>query len=164
MRHYWGTSPIGSRRTKPPINTPDAGVTGAEGPRGHGQASRSTTPSLQPRVWRSRGRPGPTVPRKPAAPQAPPRRSDGGRAERRPKQRGGHCTRYGARHPLRGATPVMGRYTRYGALHPLWAAAPEQKGCNAYGSGAAHPNTRTNAESARRSPTRTRPRELATFE
>ena len=125
MRHYWGTSPIGSRRTKPPINTPDAGVTGAEGPRGHGQASRSTTPSLQPRVWRSRGRPGPTVPRKPAAPQAPPRRSDGGRAERRPKQRGGHCTRYGARHPLWGAAPVMGRCTRSEGVHCL------QIGCSA---------------------------------
>ena len=194
MRHYWGTSPIGSRRTKPPINTPDAGVTGAEGSGGHGRASRSTTPRLPPRVWRSRGRPGPTVPRKPAAPQAPPRRSDGGRAERRPKQRGGHCTRYGALHPLWAAAPVMGRCTRYGALHPLWtatpvtghctryeplhplwaaapvmgcdtrygalhplrAAAPDQKGCTAYGSGAAHPITRKNAESARRRPTQQR--------
>ena len=52
-----------------------------------------------------------------------------------------------------GAAPVMGRCTRYVALHPLRGAAPEQKGCNAYGSGAAHPITRTNAESARRSPT-----------
>ena len=55
-------------------------------------------------------------------------------ARRRPTQRGGRCTRYGARHPLRGTTP-------------------DQKGCTAYGSGA-HPITRTNAESARRSPTR----------
>ena len=45
------------------------------------------------------------------------------------------------------------RCTRYVALHPLCGAAPEQKGCNAYGSGAAHPITRTNAESARRPPT-----------
>ena len=52
-----------------------------------------------------------------------------------------------------GAAPVMGRCTRYVALHPLRGAAPEQKGCNAYGSGAAHPITRTNAESARRPPT-----------
>ena len=29
------------------------------------------------------------------------------------------------------------RCTRYVALHPLWGAAPEQKGCSAYGSGAA---------------------------
>ena len=116
MRHYWGTSPIGSRRTKPPINTPDAGVTGAEGPRGHGQASRSTTPSLQPRVWRSRGRPGPTVPRKPAAPQAPPRRSDGGPSD-------------GRNNSARTATPVTGHCTRYGALHPLWAAAPVMSRC-----------------------------------
>ena len=50
------------------------------------------------------------------------------------KQREGRCTRYGARHPLRGATP-------------------DQKGCTAYGSGA-RPITRTNAESVRRSPTR----------
>ena len=43
-----------------------------------------------------------------------------------------------------------GRCTRYGALHPLRGATPDQKGCTAYGSGAAHPITRTNAESARR--------------
>ena len=54
-----------------------------------------------------------------------------------------------------------GRCTRYGPLHPLRAAAPDQKGCTAYGSGAAHPITRTNAESARQPPTHTRPRELA---
>lgn len=58
-------------------------------------------------------------------------------------QHGGHCTRYGAPHPLRGTAPVMGLCTRYGPLHPI---------------------TRTNAESARRRPTRTRPRELATFD
>ena len=52
-----------------------------------------------------------------------------------------------------GAAPVTWRCTRYVALHPLRGAAPEQKGCNAYGSGAAHPITRTNAESARRPPT-----------
>ena len=153
MRYYWGTSPIGSRRTKPPINTPDAGVTGAEGPRGHGQASRSTTPSLQPRVWRSRGRPGPTVPRKPAAPQAPPRRSDGGRAERRPKQRGGHCTRYGALHPLRGATPVMGRCTRSEGVHCL------QIGCSAPN----HKNKRGICETTAGTH-KTRPPELAQFD
>ena len=51
------------------------------------------------------------------------------------KQREGHCTRYMALHPLRGATP-------------------DQKGCTAYGSGAALRITRTNAESVRRSPTR----------
>ena len=43
--------------------------------------------------------------------------------------------------------------TARGPLHPLRAAAPDQKGCTAYGSGAAHPITRTNAESARRPPT-----------
>ena len=48
----------------------------------------------------------------------------------------GHCTRYVALHPLRGAAPVTSRCTRYVALHPLRRAAPEQKGCNAYRSGA----------------------------
>ena len=38
---------------------------------GHGRASRSTTPS-EARVWRSRGRPGPTAPGTPAAQQATP--------------------------------------------------------------------------------------------
>ena len=37
---------------------------------GPGRASRSTTPS-EARVWRSRGRPGPTAPRTPAAPGTP---------------------------------------------------------------------------------------------
>ena len=119
VRRYWGTSPIGSRRTKPPINTPDAGVTGAGGSGGRGRASRSTTPSLPPLVWRSHGRPGPTVPRKPAAPQVPTRRSNGGRAERRPTQREGRYTRYEAPHPARGAAPVTRRCTRYGARHPI---------------------------------------------
>ena len=35
-----------------------------------------------------------------------------------------------------GGAPVMWRCTRCVALHPLRGAAPEQKGCNAYGSGA----------------------------
>ena len=47
-----------------------AGVEGAGGTGGHGRASRSTLPSLQARVWRSRGRPGPTAHGTPAAPQA----------------------------------------------------------------------------------------------
>ena len=34
------------------------------------------------------------------------------------------------------------------ALHLLRHTAPDQKGCNAYGSGAAHENTRQNADSA----------------
>ena len=33
-------------------------------------------------------------------------------------------------------------------LHPLRGTAPDQNGCNAYGSGALHTQTRTNAESA----------------
>ena len=61
-----------------------------------------------------------------------------------------HCTRYGALHPIRGTTPLTRHYARYGALHPLRGTAPEQKGCSAYGSGAAHKNTRHNADSARR--------------
>ena len=46
------------------------GVEGAGGSGGHGRASRSTTPSRQARVWRSRGRPGPTAPGTPVEPQA----------------------------------------------------------------------------------------------
>ena len=84
------------------------------------------------------------------------RGADGERAGRRPRAhkaaRPGTTAR-GPLHPLRAATPVTGRCTRYGPLHPLRGAAPDQKGCTAYGSGAAHPITRTNAESARRPPT-----------
>ena len=61
-------------------------------------------------------------------------------------------TARGALHPLRAAAPVTGRCTRYGPLHLLRGGTPDQKGCTAYGSGAAHPITRTNAESARRGP------------
>ena len=61
-------------------------------------------------------------------------------------------TPYEALHPLRGATPLTRHCTPYEALHPLRGTTPDQKGCNAYGSGAAPPITRTNAESARRGP------------
>ena len=64
-----------------------------------------------------------------------------------------------SRHSTVSAAPVGGRpdlatveTTARGPLHPLRAAAPDQKRCTAYGSGAAHPITRTNAESARREP------------
>ena len=63
--------------------------------------------------------------------------------------------------PSRQATRRPEIWRAGGPLHPLRGAAPDQKGCTAYGSGAAHPATRTNAESARRPQTRTRPRELA---
>ena len=53
---------------------------------------------------------------------------------------------------MAGTAPLTGRHTRYEAVHPLRGTAPDQKGCNAYGSGAAPPITRTNAESARRGP------------
>ena len=54
------------------VSTPGpTGVEGAGGSGGHGRASRSTTPS-EARVWRSRGRPGPTAPGTPAVPQATP--------------------------------------------------------------------------------------------
>ena len=59
--------------------------------------------------------------RRPPQPRQPPQ----------PPQARGHCTRYGALHPLRGG-------------------APEQKRCIAYGSGAAPQQTRTNAELAHR--------------
>ena len=56
-------------------------------------------------------------------------------------------TRHRALHPLPGTTPVTGHYTRYEALHPLRGTAPDQNGRNAYGSGALHTQTRTNAVS-----------------
>ena len=55
------------RHTQRPDTT---GVEDAGGTGGHGRASRSTTPSRQARVWRSRGRPGPTAPGTTAEPQA----------------------------------------------------------------------------------------------
>ena len=40
----------------------------------------------------------------------------------------GHCTRYGARHPLRGAAPVTGRDTRSEGVHCLRiGCAPNHK-------------------------------------
>ena len=61
---------VGPGRTSP-SDTSAASVEGAGGSGGHGRASRSTTPS-KARVWRSRGRPGPTAPGTPAAPQQRP--------------------------------------------------------------------------------------------
>ena len=58
-----------------------AGVEGAGGSGGHGRASRSTTPS-EARVWRSRGRPGPTAPGTPAVPHSNNTGPDGERAGR----------------------------------------------------------------------------------
>ena len=56
------------------------GVEGAGGTGGHGRASRSTTPSRQARVWRSRGRPGPTAPGTPVGPQETQHRGAGPQA------------------------------------------------------------------------------------
>ena len=56
---------------------------------GPGRASRSTTPS-EARVWRSRGRPGPTAPETPAAPHATTCSANGERAAR---TRGGQVKR-----------------------------------------------------------------------
>ena len=57
----------------------------------------------------------------------------------------------------RGTAPDKGHCTRYGALHPIWGGAPEQKRCIAYGSGAAPQHTRTNAELAHRTTHRRTP-------
>ena len=46
-----------------------------------------------------------------------------------------------ARLRTRGAAPVTSQCTRYVAVHPLRHDAPDQKGCNAYGSGAPPPTT-----------------------
>ena len=45
--------------------------------------------------------------------------------------------------------PNERRYTRYVALHPLRRNAPDQKGCNAYRSGAPPPTTSTTAKTFR---------------
>ena len=44
--------------------------------------------------------------------------------------------------------PNERRYTRSVALHPIRRAAPDQKGCNAYGSGAPPPTTSTTADNS----------------
>ena len=62
----------------------------------------------------------------------------------RPAPNERHYTRYVAAHPLRRETPVTSRYTRYVAMHPLRRNAPDQKGCNAYGSGAPPLNNKPN--------------------
>ena len=48
---------------------------------------------------------------------------------------------YSPRLRTRGAAPVTSRNTRYVAKHPLRRDAPDQKGCNAYRSGAPPPTT-----------------------
>ena len=52
-------------------------------------------------------------------------------------QHGGHCTRYGALHPLRGTTPLTRHHTRYGAPHPLRGTTPLTRHHTRYG--APHP-------------------------
>ena len=52
---------------------------------------------------------------------------------------------------------ARGHCTRYVALHPLRGAAPEQKRCIAYGSGAVPQQTRINAELAHRTTHRLTP-------
>ena len=86
MRRYWGTSLIGSRRTKPP------------------PGSTGTTPAAPPRP----GRHHTTTSRKPTH-----NNTKGSGLNKPPqnpgldKQREGRCTRYGARHPIRrGALPT----------------------------------------------------------
>ena len=74
----------GGRRRGLDSTASAAGMEGAGGTGGHGRASRSTLPSLQARVWRSRGRPGPPAPGTPAGQQASTRYADGSRAGRRP--------------------------------------------------------------------------------
>ena len=49
----------------------------------------------------------------------------------------------------RGAAPVTSQNTRSVAIHPFRRDAPNQKGCNAYGSGAPPPATSTTAKTFR---------------
>ena len=57
---------------------------------------------------------------------------------------GERWTRYALR-LLHSAAPDPSRCTRSVALHPIRRATPDQKGCNAYGSGAPPPATSPNA-------------------
>ena len=100
VRHYWGTSPIGSRRAKPPISTPDAGVTGAGWSGGRGRASRRSAERSE--IAKSRGRAG---------------LATADTTARRPL------------HPLRAAAPVTGRDTRSEGVHCLriGCSAPNHK-------------------------------------
>ena len=83
------TYPVQYPRATSTIKNPDstASVEDTGGSGGHGRASRSTTPSRQARVWRSRGRPGPTAPGTPAALQAT--TSSAERSSRRGRLAGG---------------------------------------------------------------------------
>ena len=76
--------PVGGGRTRAGSETTHratrqrpctTGLEGAGGSGGPGRASRSTTPS-EARVWRSRGRPGPTAPGKPRGATSPARKSE----------------------------------------------------------------------------------------
>ena len=113
------------------VQTPaTAGVEGTGGAGGHGRlrdAGQAATPVG--------GRQGLAGLRGYAPSEA--RGADGSRAGRRPRAH-------------KAARPGT---TARGPLHPLRGATPDQKGCTAYGSGAAPRITRTNAESARRPPT-----------
>ena len=110
-----------------------AGVEGAGGSGGHGRASRSTTPS-EARVWRSRGRPGPTAPGTPAEPQATSSIANYGCTAGVKGARGPGCGARGRRQGLDGLrddapshTPATQRRRRGGRTrarlrHP-WAVA-----------------------------------------
>ena len=119
------------------VQTPaTAGVEGTGGAGGHGRlrdAGQAAAPVGGGRAWPDNE---PTRRAKLAA------RTSRGRAAAH-----GHTKQPGPEQQREG------RCTRYGPLHPLRADAPDQKGCTAYGSGAAPRITRTNAESARRAPT-----------
>ena len=58
---------------------------------------------------------------------------------------GGHPLPALCRPRSHSATPVTSQNTRYVAIHPLRRDAPDQKGCNAYGSGAPPPTTSSTA-------------------
>ena len=75
-----------------------------------------------------------------------------GRASRRRAERSSRRGRLAGGPPPMGTQNSPAETTVRGPLHPLRGGTPDQKGCNAYGSGAAPPITRTNAESARRGP------------
>ena len=98
-----------------------AGVEGAGGTGGHGRASRSTLPSLQARVWRSRGRPGPTAPGTPAAPHDHPATPKGAGTEV-PAPLSAHSATASSR--LRPNDPQSWRRRRIHRNMPPTTAAP----------------------------------------
>ena len=120
------------------VSTPGpTGVEGAGGSGGHGRASRSTTPS-EARVWRSRGRPGPTAPGPPAEPQATSSIANYGCTAGVKGARGPGCGARGRRQGL-AAVPEGGGRARAGL--EIDHSEPQARVWRSRGRAAAHRHT-----------------------